>query len=76
MLRTMLIALVLAVAAPAVTPKTLSHGAGTAQAAELKFKIRSKYPYQIYLEFYGQKWNHVWPGKGEVYVLKDSKYHT
>ena len=76
MLRTLLIALILSVAAPAITPKVTSDAAGSAQAAELKFKIRSTYPYRLHLEFYGQKWNHVWPGDGKVYVLKDSKYHT
>ncbi|MEM6622257.1 MAG: hypothetical protein AAF674_08525 [Pseudomonadota bacterium] len=48
----------------------------TAEAAELKFNIRSEYPDRLYLEFYGQKHGHIWPGNGEVFVLKDSKYHT
>ncbi|MEM7058668.1 MAG: hypothetical protein AAF557_13835 [Pseudomonadota bacterium] len=76
MFRSMFLALALVVAAPLVTPEVVTVGGTTAQAAELKFKIRSKYPYQVHLEFYGQKWNHAWPGNGKVYVLKDSKYHT
>lgn len=63
--------------APALGAPVVGTDAGdTAQAAELKFKIRSKYPYRVHLEFYGQKTTHVWPGNKKVYVLKDSKYHT
>jgi len=47
-----------------------------ASADTLTWKIRSTYPYRIYLEFYSQDYNRAWPGGGEVYVLKDSRYHT
>lgn len=63
--------------APLLSTPILGPNTGdTAHAAELKFKIRSTYPYRVHLEFYGQKYNHVWPGKNKVYVLDDSKFHT
>jgi hypothetical protein len=76
MIRTVFLAAALLLAAPLLPSAVLPGTAATAKAAELKLQIRSTYPYRIYLEFYGQKWNHVWPGGGEVYVLKDSKYRT
>ncbi len=43
----------------------------------ITWKFQSAYPYKVYLEFYSQdKGNWVWPGGGEVYVLKDYYVHT
>jgi len=74
MFRAIILAALLLSGLPLATPDNTA--GTTAEAAELKFKIRSKYPYRVYLEFYGQNWNHVWPGNGKVYVLKDSRYNT
>ncbi len=76
MVRSFLLACGLMLAAPTVFPAWMPVSGTTADAAELKFKARSTYPYRMHLEFYGQIFNSVWPGNGEVDVLKDSKYHT
>ena len=47
-----------------------------ARADQVTWQIRSYYPYRLHLEFYSQDYNHAWPGGGEVYVLKDSRFHT
>ena len=47
-----------------------------ASAAELVWRIQSEHPNHVSLEFYSQDRNHVWPGGGEVYVIKDWDTHT
>ena len=47
-----------------------------ASAAELVWRFKSEHQHQVSLEFYSQDRNHVWPGGGDVYVLKDSDTHT
>jgi len=46
-----------------------------AVAAELQWHIRSEHDYAVSLEFYSQDRNHVWPGNGEVYVIRDYDVH-
>ena len=50
--------------------------ATSALSAELTFRIRSEHPKQVSLEFYSQDRSHVWPGSGEVYILKDWDTHS
>ena len=50
--------------------------AAEAASDTITWQVRSKYPYRLYLEFYSQTYDHSWPGGGEVYVLKDSRFHT
>ena len=40
------------------------------------WRFKNDYPYKIYLKFYSQDRNHVWPGGGKVYVLDDGREHT
>ncbi len=47
-----------------------------ASAAELVWRIQSEHPSVVSLEFYSQDRNRVWPGGGEVYVIKDWDTHT
>lgn len=47
-----------------------------ASATVLVWKVRSTYPYIVYLEFYSQDRNAVWPGAGEVYFFDHSDWQT
>ena len=47
-----------------------------ASAAELVWRIQSEHPNHVSVEFYSQDRNQVWPGGGEVYVIKDWATHT
>ena len=47
-----------------------------ASADTITWRIRSKYPYKLHMEFYSQNRDVSWPGGGRVYVLKDSRFHT
>lgn len=76
MIRSIVLAAAILLALPSALSILIPSAGATAAAAELKFKIRSTYPYQVYLEFYGQKTDNVWPGNKKVYILKDSKLHT
>ena len=73
MLRTLLLALAVAIALPLAGPAVAPGAGTTAQAAELKFMIRSRAPYTLHLEFYSQDRTHFWPGKPKIYVLKKSR---
>ena len=73
MFRTLLLALAFAIAIPLAVPAVAPGAGTTAQAAELKFTIRSRAPYTLHLEFYSQDRTHFWPGKPKVYVLKKFK---
>jgi hypothetical protein len=56
---------------------TLTFGVSSVQAETETWEIRSNYPNQVHLEFYSEdRKGHVWPGGGEVYVLKDSRLHS
>ncbi|MFQ5564891.1 MAG: hypothetical protein ACE5EU_00805 [Paracoccaceae bacterium] len=46
-----------------------------ASAAELVWRFQSEHPNWVSLEFYSQDRNHVWPGGGDVYVIKDWDTH-
>ncbi len=46
-----------------------------ASAAELVWRIQSEHPNPVSLEFYSQDRDHVWPGGGDVYVIKDWDTH-
>ena len=51
---------------------------GSAQlssAAEMQWHFRNNDPYAIQVELYSSSRNHVWPGGGKVYVLRDSEVH-
>ena len=51
--------------------------AGTSTSAgEVVWKIKSEHPNTVTVEFYSQDRNHVWPGGGEVYVIKDWDTHS
>ena len=45
-------------------------------ADELVWRIKSEHPNQVSVEFYSQDRKHVWPGDGDVYVIKDWDTHT
>ena len=45
-------------------------------ADELVWRIKSEHPNQVSVEFYSQDRNHVWPGGGEVHIIKDWDTHT
>lgn len=47
-----------------------------ASADVLTWRVRSTYPYKVYLEFYSKRYNRSWPGGGKAYVLRDSRFHT
>jgi len=51
-------------------------GSLPAAADVLTWKVRSTYPYIVYLEFYSQDRDVAWPGGREVWVLRNSKWHT
>ncbi len=63
---------ILAVAALVAIVMPAAHAASDT----LVWKVRSQYPYQVYLEFYSQDNNHSWPGGGNAYILEDSRFHT
>lgn len=48
----------------------------TSSADSLTWQIRSEHPNAVAVEFYSQNRNHVWPGGGKVYVIKDWDTHT
>ncbi len=43
---------------------------------ELTFKIESDFPRPVYLKFYSQDYNTVWPGSDTVYVINDYDLHS
>jgi len=45
----------------------------TASAASLKWRIDNDYHRTVQLEFYSQRRNHVWPGHGNVYVIRPNE---
>lgn len=47
-----------------------------AKADTLVWKVRSKFPYKVYIKFFSQDRNNVWPSADRAWVLDDSKYHT
>ena len=47
---------------------------GTAQADTLVWKVRSKYPYKVYIKFFSQNRNHAWPGFERAWVLRDNRH--
>jgi len=38
--------------------------------------FRSEAPYKVYIEFYSDDRDRVWPGNGEVYYIADNNDHT
>ncbi|MGE0845543.1 MAG: hypothetical protein AB7L41_04685 [Flavobacteriaceae bacterium] len=44
-------------------------------ADSLTFSIRNRHQYAVELEFYSQDRDHVWPGGGQVYILRDEDVH-
>lgn len=47
-----------------------------AQEQTLTWKIRSYHRHAVEVQFYSNNRNHVWPGVGRVYALKDYDVHT
>ena len=52
-------------------------GLSSVKAETETWRIRSFHPYTAQLEFYSQdRKGLVWPGRGQVYALRDSSFHT
>ena len=49
---------------------------GLTHADQVIFKLRSYHKNQVDVAFYSQNRNHVWPGSGKVWVIKDYDVHT
>lgn len=49
---------------------------GPAAADELRWQVRSEYPYRVQIEFYSQDRDAAWPGGDRAYALNDSDVHT
>jgi hypothetical protein len=61
------------IAAVALLVVTAWLAGAPARAADVTFMMQNNHPNAVEVELYSQDRDHVWPGKGEVFVLDDGE---
>lgn len=54
----------------------LAASLGAARADSVLFTITSNHPNVVDVEFYSQTYDHVWPGNGNVWTIRDYDAHS